>query len=247
MLLTIPRHALKALLLAGLLPSLQAAVIAAPDLVSTLISVSDGSTVDKDSSPLVDFKDLINGNDRGDVISAASGLELLIPGPENFAVSAASLSSNTSRGNAGGPVESSSLSQYEISFELAGAETGELSLQFSYALQDLGVASSISWSLVGPSGAIAALSGTRNAVSGQSAQQTGAVNQATVLTQGSYTFTIKTLQATQTLQNQKSGLAEITDFTFNYSKDTSIPEPSTALLSLLVIPALLRRRRSVRA
>ena len=217
------------------------AVVAIPDLVATVIST--GADTDSNSDPLIDLRNLINGQVRGTATSSAGALDLDIPQPDDFSITGSALSAELARSSNGGSLPSSATSTYQITFAVATGETGNLSVNFSYALQNLGIPSQLSWSLTGPDVNVSSVAGGFDTSTG-AATQSGNVSQTTTLsTAGTYTFTVTATTSTTSIPND-AGLKSssgITGFSLDYVK--TIPEPSSAALLLLSSISLLRHRR----
>ena len=207
--------------------------------------VSTGNPIDSDPDPLVDYRNLVNGIVRGRATSSATNLMLSVPQIGDFSVTGDGFSAELERFSNGGKLPSSATSSYEINFSVAADDGGLLKLDFSYLLQNLGVSSELSWSLIGPDPNISVFEGGSDTASG-SAIQAGLVSQsATLSTSGSYTFAISVTTSTSDIPNG-GGLksyAGISGFSLSFTQPSTVPEPSTGALVVISSLLLLRRRR----
>lgn len=227
----------------------KSATVSVPDLVSTVMSDSGSGEPDMDPDPLIDTRDLVaNGNTVGFVSSVAPDLLLSSdsPDPGDFMIltNAESLRAEVDRTvNSGRPVRDvTAMSMLSIAFTLDPGETGTLNLDFSYALEDLGVSSELVYSLTGPNGAVTAFGGNFSTVTGGTSQS-GVVNTSGLLTDaGIYTFKITASIPLDDVQNTQSGFVDVDGFSLSFDS-AGIPEPTSITLFMLAVLCSLGRYR----
>ena len=224
------------------LQGLYAASVMVGDLIITVDSV--GSTADLNGDLLTDERNLTNNKGIvGSAVSSMSPPTLVTNSPVlgNFSVTANSGSAMVERTlSPGSPVSGSSLTEFEITFSLAAGEEGTLNLDFDYELQNLGISSSLVWSLTGPDANVSTFGGSFDTASGPASQVGSISSSDTLSTSGTYTFTIIAEVPLTSLSNIASGEALFSNFALGFQ---TIPEPSTPLLLSLVSLALLSKRR----
>lgn len=220
--------------------------------MTTVNSFSENSSTDLDSDPSIDFKNLTrsNGAVQGDIRSAVTGQDLAFPTGAplgSFLVEATSIQALVERTeNAGPPTTGSASATFEVSFEIEPSEIGTLALDFSYALENLGISSTaqLSWSLVGPAGQdLSSFSGSTMVANGDAAVSNAVSQSNSTLSSGNYSFQITAIVPLADVQNTQSAAINVQNFRLEF---TSIPEPSTlaslGLGSLLLLG--LRSRKS---
>lgn len=223
-----------------------AALIASSDISFSVAST--GSTADLDPSAFVDQRNLTNNRGTiGTATSSATPLALVVDSPSigDFSVTSAGTQSALVERtvNAGRPVDASARLEWTISFELTAGESGNLELNFDYDVQDLGLPSSLSWSLTGPDSNSGVFAGNFDTSSG-SANFVGTTSQSSLIsTAGLYTFTITAEVPLQSVNNTSSGESSFSNFALDFTS-VPVPEPSAGALLALSLAALCSRRRS---
>jgi hypothetical protein len=222
--------------------SFHAASASAATLVSNtfVISTTIGATTDT-TAPTTQAV----GDRGGTLDSTATAALVTSPGdPSNLLfdlVAPASVIVNRPAGGSG--VNSvSAFVLYTFAFSLGASETKTANFNLNYALTEAGINGAVTWALTGPSGPISVISGAlgNSSTSTETIVSTSIPTQTTTLSgAGTYTFTLRALMPSQTVESQKSMSLIMNDANLSL---TSIPESSCLGLFSLALLAMIRRR-----
>lgn len=226
------------------------AVVMPSDLVTTVAAFSEDNNFDSNPDPDVDQRDLLGnrGTVIGEVVAGVFGDSLVLSGPssENFLIRADSIESSIARTvSAGPPVMAAASTLFAITFEIEPGEEGVLALDFSYALQNLGVSSEVelAYSLTGPFGEDVSAFAGRFAVANGDADLLGSISESSsTLGSGSYTFSLGANIPLTDIQNIQSESVIVNDFSLEFIRAASVPEPSILISASFGLCFLFARR-----
>lgn len=186
-------------------------------------------------------------NSKGTVLATAQALAESDPfgNSENFSLTTTSSTRADAvrTVNSGAPVDGRSTASHTVTFELGLNEQIDLVFDMVTTLQQQNLSGRVTWSLIGPNGAIGAMGGSVTAAG----TNVPIAQRSTTLTQaGTYTFTVTaSSNSTGDKLHNSNDFSRVTINSMTLTGISSIPEPGVAGLAILSLTGLaIRRRRS---